>query len=202
MRGHAAGPPAGTGHPTPGRRGFTIPEMVVVLAIFSVLVVLVLPRLEFMRYRLDGSTRGIVAALVTAQRTAVKRQHSVVVAVDTVNRWVRVHEDRDNDGVVETGERVRQVVLDDGVRFGVGGAPYRSAATSATVTFTARQDGLPAVSFHRSGSASEEGSFYLTSERAVRDSSYTKDARSIQVARATGRASWYYFDPPDWKQGF
>ena len=184
-------------------RGFTIPELLVVLVIVGVLSVLVVPQMEIVKYRMDGSTRGLVMALVTAQRSAVKRQHQVVVVLDTGNRRVVIHEDEDSDGVQDAGERIRQIPLDEDVIYGRGGAPSRSGVSSGTVTFTETQNGVPVVRFLRNGSASEEGSFYLTSVRSLRGGArFAKDARSIQVDRATGRASWFYFDPPDWKQGF
>ena len=182
------------------RFGFTIPELLVVLVIVGVLSVLVIPQMEIVKYRMDGTTRGVLMSLVMAQRSAVKRQHQVVVAFDTANRSVRIHEDSDSDGVRDASERIRQIPLDEDVQFGLGAAPARAGITSP-ITFTETQDGLPAVRFLRNGSASQDGSFYLTSTRSARGDRFAKDTRAIQVNRATGRATWFRYDPPEWKPG-
>ena len=81
--------------------------ILVVLVIVGVLSVLVVPQMEIVKYKMDGTTRGVVMALVTAQRTAVKKQHPVVVVFDTANRRLVIHEDADSDNVMDDGERVR-----------------------------------------------------------------------------------------------
>ncbi|HUE76754.1 MAG TPA: GspH/FimT family protein, partial [Longimicrobiales bacterium] len=177
------------------------PELLIVLVVVGVMSVVVVPHIEVFKYRMDGSVRGFTTALVMAQRSAVNRQHDVVVAFDTAQRRIRIHQDANNDGVVDAGERIRYVTLDEGVRFGLGSAPSLTAEASDAVNFTDAQDGLPAVRFHRNGSASTQGSFYLTSDRAIAGG-YEKDTRAVEVARSTGRATWYTYDPPAWKQGF
>jgi prepilin-type N-terminal cleavage/methylation domain-containing protein len=179
------------------RYGFTVAELLVVLLVIGLMAALLVPNLEVVRFRMDGAARGAAAALVAAQRLAVQRQHDVIVACDTANRRLRIHEDRDNDGAVDSGEPTRIVAFDDGVVFGLGGAPARPGR-GAVVDFTETQDGLPVVRFTRSGSASEDGGFYLTSERWQRNPDYAKDTRSIQVDRPTGRVTWYAYDPPRW----
>jgi len=190
----------GAVRPEAGREGFSIPELVVVLLIVAVLSVILVPQIEIVKFKMDGATRGTVAALVASQRQAVVRQHDVIVAIDTVHRRLRIHQDRDNDGQVDTGEPIRQVPYDDGVVFGLGGAPALFEAGS--VGFTETQDGMPIIRFIRSGSAGEEGYLYLTSSRSVDTGQYPKDARAIQVDRATGRVTWYYYDPDEWEKGF
>lgn len=196
--------PLGEGRSASGavRAGFSLPELLTVLVVVGIMSVLVVPRIEIVKYRMDGQARGVMAALVTAQRSAVKRQHDVVVAFDTINHRIRIHEDEDNDGMLDAGERTRHVPLADAVEFGLGAAPARTAATTRAVSFTELQEGLPAVRFHRSGSATQEGAFYLTSERASGGSGHANDTRSVHVDRATGRTSWYYYEDSEWKLGF
>lgn len=188
-------------HPGGVVGGFSLVELLVVMVIIGILSLLVIPRIDITRYRMDGAARGLMTAMVTAQRAAVQRQHDVVVAFDTVSGWLRIHEDANNDGALNTGERVRHVVLDEQVRFGLGSAPPRNGYVDA-VSFTDAQGGLPAVRFRRGGNASQEGAFYLTSHRSPGRAEYAKDTRSIEVSRATGRASWFYYDPPNWRQGY
>jgi hypothetical protein len=61
---------------------------------------------------------------------------------------------------------------------------------------------MPAVVFHRDGSASEAGGFYLTSTRAATSGAHVEDTRAIELERATGRASWYKYGPPLWRRAF
>ncbi len=182
------------------RTGFSIPELLIVLLLVSVLSYLIVPQLEIVKFKMDGAARGIVAALVSAQRQAVVRQHDVIVAIDTVNRRLRIHQDRDNNGQIDADEPIRQVPLDDGVVFGLDGAP--ALFGGATLGFTDTQDGMPVVRFIRSGSAGEEGHIYLTSSRTATTSDYPKDTRAVKVDRATGRVTWYYYKPDQWKEGF
>ena len=169
--------------------------------IVSVLSVIIIPNIEIVRFRMDGAVRGSVAALVSAQRQAVNMQHDIVVAFDTVSSLLRIHEDADNDGAVDDGERVRVVPFDDGVVFGLDGATALFGST--TVAFTETQNGDPVVRFIRNGSASEDGHFYLTSDRAVATAGHPHDTRAVKIDRATGRVTWYYYDSSDqWQKGF
>lgn len=178
-----------------------MPEMLAALVVIGILTAVVAPQIQVTRFKMDGAARGSMTALLAAQRSAVKHQHDVVVAFDTLYREIRIHQDANNNGAVDTGERIRRVTMDDGVQFGRGAAPARTAF-AGTVSFTETQGGYPALRFHRNGSASQEGTFYLTSVRSAQGSGHAEDTRAVQIDRATGRASWFYYDPPEWKQGF
>lgn len=184
----------------PSASGFTLPELLMVLLFVGILSAMVVPNLEIVRFRMDGAARGTMSALVSAQRQAVARQHDVVVAIDTIHRRLRIHQDRDRDGQIGPDEPLRMVPVDDGVVFGRGGAPALGGGPS--VSFTETQDGLPAVRFIRNGSASEAGFIYLTSARAARSDRQPQDARAVEVDRATGRINWYYYRDHGWEQGF
>lgn len=186
--------------PAVGPRGFTIAELLVVLLVVGLMALIVVPNLEIVKFRMDGAVRGAAAALVAAQRQAVVRQHNVIVAFDTLNQALRIHQDRNNNGAVDSIEPVRTVAFDDGVVYGLGGAPALFGAGS--VGFTQTQTGRPVVRFIRSGSANEEGHIYLTSERTAETGVYPQDTRALKVDRATGRVTWYYYDLNEWKEGF
>lgn len=171
-----------------------------VLFVVSLLAYMTVPAFEVVRFTMDGAARGSMAALVSAQRLAVKRQHDVIVTFDTANVRLRIHEDRNNDGQVTEGEPVRVIALDEGVLFGLGQAPAM-ATDAGVVTFTETQDQLPALRFIRNGSTSEEGAFYLTSRRSDRAAEFARDTRAVRVDRSTGRVSWYLYDPPGWREG-
>lgn len=183
------------------RGGFSMIELMTVLVIIGIMASIAAPRLDISHYRVDSAMQSVGSALLAAQRAAVVKQHDVVVSFDTGGRMVRIHEDMDNDALVDTGEDVRFRPLDPGVAFGRGGAPgFRIG--NGPVSFTRVQAGRPAVTFHRNGTASEEGGVYLTSTRAARSGGYAADARVIIVDRATGRPSWFNYTRLTWKRGF
>lgn len=185
-------------------RAFTLIELLIVLAMIGIVAAMAVPRLDFTRYRVDSAMQGIGTTMLVAQRLAVTRQHDVIVKFDLPGAALIVHEDADNDGVVVAGERVRRFPLGEHIVFGRGGAPPGPIPGSGNeVTFTRRVGGMPAVVFHRNGSASEAGGFYLTSKRAVSSPGYETDARGVEVERGTGRVSWYrYTSSGKWVRGF
>lgn len=182
-------------------RGFTIIELLMVLILIGVLAAFAAPRIDLIGHRANGAMQGVGTTLLAAQRLALTRQHDVVVVFDDVAGVVRVHDDGNDNGVVDAGEHVSVTPLGDLVVFGLGGAPPLDGGAGA-VTFTRTEGGRPAVTFHRSGSASESGVAYLTSRRAMANSGFAEDTRAIQVERATGRASWYRYRPSGWQRGF
>jgi prepilin-type N-terminal cleavage/methylation domain-containing protein len=180
--------------------GFTLIEMLIVLLVASAIAGLAIPRMDPFEADLRATTHSVGMALLSAQRQAIQGQHDVVVAFDTGTGILRIHEDTNNDGAISEGERVRSVSLGERVVFGLGGATPRGFGTAA-VSFTKRQGGLPAITFHRNGSAGEGGSFYLTSRRAAAGS-HAGETWAVEVERATGRASWFSHRDGAWRRAF
>jgi len=178
----------------PGSRrpGMTITELLVVMIMFAIVATIALPRLDLRRLRIDSAVREVNITMLSAQRLAIQKQHNVVVAFDSTQQLIRVHEDADNDGVMDSGELVRQRPLGDGVRFGLGGATARAIGGSS-ITFVRSQAGLPAVTFSRAGTASEIGGFYISSMNSG-VSGATSDTRAFEVERATGRTERFRWD--------
>jgi prepilin-type N-terminal cleavage/methylation domain-containing protein len=178
--------------------GFTMIELLIVVLIISLVAVIAAPQINLTKFRVEGGMRAVQSVMFGAQRMAITRQHDVVVLFDAPNQMIYVHEDANNDGIRDAGERQRGYPLGDGVVFGLNGAAPRAMGASA-ITFTQIFQGMPAVVFHRVGSASEARGVYLTSRRA----GHPEDTRAIEVERSTGRVSWYRFGPPStWKRGF
>ncbi len=184
-----------------GRRAFTIIELVVVMVMIGLMVTLAAPRVDVTGFRVNSSVQVLGTTLLTAQRQAVTQQHNIVVQFDTANRRLRLHEDRDNDGTVDTGEHTRAVPLGETLVFGRGAAPAM-AMGDGPIEITQQVGGLPALVFRRDGSSSEAGGFYVTSLRAVRDNNRPEDTRAVTVERATGRASWFRYRSDGWVKIF
>ena len=174
--------------------GFSLLEILIVLTVLSILLGLAMPRVDVEAFRLNEAAREVMTALARAQYRALVHQYDVVVWFEVTDRRIRIHDDRNNDGLVQPGEPVSAVALPDGVVFGRGSAPQR-AMGPGPVTFRQRL-GVPYLTFHRNGSASEAGGLYLASTRPG-----SRAARAIEVERATGRATWLIYDGTSWRGG-
>ncbi|HEX6924211.1 MAG TPA: prepilin-type N-terminal cleavage/methylation domain-containing protein [Longimicrobiaceae bacterium] len=183
------------------RAGFSLIEVLTILVVLSIVTALAAPRLDFGRYQIEGAMQAVGSVLLAAQRTAVQEGHNVVVAFDLAHSRVRVHSDANNNLLIDNGESVLYEPLGESVRFGRGGAPS-FFETPEAISFTGRQDGMPAVVFYRNGAASEEGGFHLTSARAQSDSGYQQDTRALRIERATGRPTWFRREGSSWRQEF
>jgi len=178
--------------------GFTIIELLIVVIIVGLIAALAAPRINLTRYKIEGSLMGVNSLLFGAQRLAVTRQHDILILFDVPNNMLYIHEDQNNNGDLDAGERKRGYPLGDQVQYGLGTATARPMGPGP-VTFTRLFQGMPALVFHRTGSASEALGLYLTSTRA----NHPEDTRALEVERSTGRVSWYRFQPPSsWKRGF
>jgi hypothetical protein len=104
-----------------------------------------------------------------------------------------------NDNAMDAGEEWFVVELGDGIVFGRGGAPARPLG-AGPISMTQAQAGLPALTFHRNGSASEEAIIYFTSERAGSSggNTFARETRAVEIERATGRISCYSYATGEW----
>lgn len=182
----------------PGRGGFTLLEMMLVLVITGVLVSIAAPAFAPGRWRVDSAVAEVTVTLHGAQRLAVLRQHDVVVRFPSDGRSLRIHQDRDNDGNVDDGEDLRTVSLPETIGFDRGEADPLQG-TSTGVSF-ASSDGEARLTFHRNGSASEEGVAYLRPTRGSM-SEDVEAIRAVTVIRATGSVACYSYQTRSWEVG-
>ena len=176
-------------------------EMLLVVSIFGFLLLLAAPKIDLQKFTVESAMQSIGTTLLVAQRFAVTRQHNIIVALDTSAQALRILDDVNNNGKADPGEHLRVAPLSEHIVFGLGGAPPLGSWVRS-VSFTRQLGNLPAVTFHRDGSASEAGAIYLTTERAARDSTHAGDTRVIEIERATARVSWYRAASPGWQRGF
>lgn len=181
------------------RRGFSLVEILSVIVIMGLLMAVVLPKSGVASYQSNSAARVVATALSYAQRQAVSQQADIRVGFDVDNFYLRIHEDRNNDNVIDAGERVTFNSLPEGIAFGRGIAAPRPMG-GAAVTFTRTEGGLPIVVFHRDGSASENGGIYLSTIAGL-SLGRTADVRTVEVSRATGRPTWYSLATGIWKRG-
>jgi Tfp pilus assembly protein FimT len=175
-----------------GTRGFSLIQMLIVVVMLGILALLSIPKLDFMRYRLNADARNVTMMLAYAQRLAVSLQHNVQVTIDPVNRQIRTHEDKNDDGTYTSDERIRGFTLSDGVVFDRNGAPDLPEPAASNV--------LTAVTFGRDGSANTAGVIFLNTTRGMAKGT-NEDSRGLEIVRSTGRATWYTYTGGSWRRG-
>jgi prepilin-type N-terminal cleavage/methylation domain-containing protein len=175
------------------QRGFTFIEILIVVIILGMIAGFAAPRIDVTRFKVESSMQAMGMTLLALERQSIAQQHDIIVMFDQTQNALRVHEDNNNSGTFDAGERVRRIPLGDDIVYGLGGASAMAPLGTGPVTFTKVINGYKALVFHRDGSASEAQGFYLTSRRAAQYSGYKQDTRAILLDRATGRASWFRF---------
>lgn len=185
--------------------GMTMVEVMITIIIIGIVAAVGLPRIDFEGAKANSAMRTVTLTFAHAQREAVSLQMDVWVAVDTAGKTIRLHEDRNNDGIIQNGERVSHAPLDDGVIFNTSGATALSFG-AAIVSFTRTQGGLPALVFHRDGTANETGGLYLTTAKARAQfaAGMSRGAfkqRAVEIDQATGRAYWWTYANGTWISG-
>lgn len=174
------------------QNGFTLVEIVMVMAVLATLLAIVAPRIDRERFRLDAAVQTVALEMTAAQRKAVLLQHDVVLRFDLEAGTVAVELDANNNGERDPGEDRHVMELEEGVVFGRAGAPALPSGPGP-VTFHEDERGDPHLTFHRNGAASEFGVFYLTS--AAGAPRYT---RAVELVRTTGELTCHSYREETW----
>ena len=180
------------------RHGFSMIEVLSVIVIIGLLTAIALPKVALSSYQANAGAQVVSGAFSYAQRQAISRQADTRVGFDLANNRLRIHEDRNNDNVIDADERVTFANLPEGITFGRGTAAAR-AMGGEVVTFTRAQGILPVVIFRRDGTASEDGGVYLSTIAGL-SIDRTADVRAVEITRATGRATWFSYATGAWKE--
>ena len=182
------------------RDGFTLVELIMVMLLIGIMAGIAAPMIRPEKFQMDSAVVAIGSSFTAQQRNAVLRQHNIVMAIDSAAGRIRIHYDADNDNTVDSGEQWSVLDLEDGVVFGRGGATARSISANS-ISFSTKQDNMPALTFSRNGAASEESIIYLTSQRSANQAGgVAQDTRAIEIERATGRVRCYSNNSGSWVQ--
>ncbi|HEX7877884.1 MAG TPA: GspH/FimT family pseudopilin [Candidatus Eisenbacteria bacterium] len=151
--------------PRSGERGFSLVELMVSIALMSIMFLVGLPAMN--RYlktnRLLAASANLAGELRLARQRAVSEENNVVFSWNLTDDKYRWLDDDDNDGSADTGEYVSEWrQLPDGIDLDAGATPL--AGTSVT--------------FLSSGSASQGGQLTVTNEEGLE--------RTIQLVQVSG----------------
>ena len=178
-------------------RGFTLVELLVTLAIFSVLALLGYPALMSIleHQKMVGILHEAASTMRLARLTAVRRGVDVKVTAQYADRTLVAYRDLDADNVVDpTDETIATTVLPTNVYFWGPAETAPGGASASTFPITPET-----VSFGSQGAASGKGSFRLRGQNP--------DYFEVHVALpATGRViirKWGGgdFDDDWWQNG-
>lgn len=185
--------------------GFTLVEMLIVVAMIGILATIGLPRINLSRIRSKAAIQTLGTTMLALQREAISRQHNVVVIIDNTTNSLRALYDSTNDLTNNNNERTRSIPLGEEIVFGrPAGVPARSFGAAA-VNFTTVENstGLPAIVLYRNGSAREFGGLYLSTRKAMSGApGHSSETWAMEIIRATGRAEWLRWNGTTWIRGF
>ncbi|MDY6855617.1 MAG: GspH/FimT family pseudopilin [Thermodesulfobacteriota bacterium] len=185
------------------KRGFTATELVVVMAIISVLTAFAIPHFIGMQptMRVNSASRDLTSEMQLAKMKAVSQRNNYVITFDTTNNQYKIYDDNDNDFATagaESGELKKTVDIDSsytGIQFGyVSGQTGTGGSTiSTSVTFSGTP---PSVTFYPDGTANKLGSVYMIPTQDI-STSKTISQRAITVL-LTGRVRLYKYNGSSW----
>src|SRR5262252_3964713 len=98
--------------------GFTLIEMLIVLVVIGLVVGIAAPKIDVTKFRVQSAMQGVGMTMLAVERQAITQQHDVIVMFDVPNNLIRIHDDANNNGIVDPGERVRGMPLGEGIVFG------------------------------------------------------------------------------------
>ena len=178
--------------------GFTIFELLVVLTLIGITAAIVIPKLDLLAIRVNATSRSLVTFVAAAQQRAILSQRNVLVLFDSAGRRITLHEDTDNDGVADAGERSRVLELESGVLFTRGSS---AAGPPGDSVLNMRNIGARrGFVFRRNGSASESAGFYIGTERQRGSARYASDVRAFTLDRGTGRLTRWIVRSGQWQR--
>lgn len=176
--------------------GFTVIELLMVVALISIMAAVAIPRINFNRYRADAAGRLVRTQLQTAQRNALTRQANVIASFDLTDNRIRTILDLNGNDAVDAGEKVDHRRLEEGARYATPtwAGPNGSTPGAAVVGSNLRTvAGMTSVIFRRDGSASSDVEVYVTMRPAV-----AEEYRAITLAQSTGRSELWKWNGTAW----
>jgi Tfp pilus assembly protein FimT len=182
--------------------GFSLIELITIMVILLIIASMAIPRFSAWRtgYQIRAESERVYMDLLSARMTAIKSNNNVVVTFLPASHTYSILNDTNNNGLVDTGESLKSMALENHVRFGFNGTSIIDMDNN-TVTETVKMGLSDIVTFDGRGQASLSGVLFL-----IHDDDYpvgNDRLRGISIIQATGAAElWEYQDglsPIPWK---
>ena|SRR5690349_7846348 len=145
-------------------RGFTLIEMLVVVAILGIAALLSIPYLsaQIQRSKLLGVASQVSGQMRLARLDAIKYSRNAMVAIDPATRKVNAFSDRNGNSLPDAGEEIGEVILPKSVTFA---EPGGGTGDTSIEGFTTKA-GYPRkfALFKSDGAITDTGAFRFKSE--------------------------------------
>jgi prepilin-type N-terminal cleavage/methylation domain-containing protein len=178
------------------RRGYTIIEIMLVVALIAIMASLALPKVSFLRYRQDANGRLVQRTLILSQQRSLQKNTNVLFVMDYSSSRMRVVEDTNSNGAADAAERWESWQLGEGARFAIPTATVDGAtayyATGPGISTTANG---PTITFYPNGSASGDAFLYIGVSSGISDA-----LRAIEFTGATGRTRLWRYLSGAWRR--
>ena len=179
-------------------RGFTLIEMLVVLAILSIAALLSIPYLsaQIQRSKLLGVASQVSGMMRLARLDAIKYSRCGIVAINQSTRKVNAFSDKDGDCSPDAGEEIGEVILPNSVTFGAPGNVCNLTGVAAYQGFS-DWTGNPSIAvFKGDGSIDKTGAFCFKSEAM---GTGAPNYLEVQVSpQATARVALLKYESSAW----
>jgi len=182
----------------PARRGFTLIEVMMVVALIGIVVGFAVSRVDFRAYRMDSNVRFLQNVIIGARQTAITKNVTVYVMFDANAHRVRVLQDYDGNGQMDASDTVRFRPLFEGAEFQAPPATIDGEAAAYMTGPGVIQSGNAlqlALRILPNGSVSGDAVVYVgTADRKE------SRLRAMTVIGATGRTGFWSRASGTWLQ--
>ena len=172
------------------RRGWTIIELSIVLAVIVILAAIALPNIDFQRYRMDANAREVQNQFISQQLQAIQLNMPMIVTLNYSFGYLSITQDKNRNGTTDVGERTFNRALVEGTTFVIppvsidGATPYY--ATGPGLTYLNLTYLYPTVTFYPNGSTSGDVVIYIGSLAGRRT-----DMRALKITGSTSKVAFY-----------